>query len=195
MRHPKIRVSNAVVALALFAGLALPAQLDASSASAATPLQLNLKVLLIGATSTDPTTAAWESALTAEGVSYTEVDASGTDVTLPALTTGSVGNFNGVVFADSPASFAAGQLTSLFAYESTYGVRQIDGYTAPYYGLTIVGTGGALDSTTAQLTASGLSALPELAGPIPFSTGSYGYAVARKHVEPNPRRCLPAPLE
>jgi len=34
------------------------------------------------------------------------------------------------------AAFASGQLTSLFSYESSYGVRQIDGYTAPYLGET-----------------------------------------------------------
>lgn len=33
----------------------------------------------------------------------------------------------------------------------------------------------ALDGTTAQLTPAGLAALPELAGPIPFDTGTYGY--------------------
>ncbi len=152
----------------------------AKSAAATTPVQLDLKVLLVGTGSTDPTTAAWQSALSQEGVAYTEVTATGTygaeTVTLPALTTGSVGNFNGVVIADSPAAFAAGQLAALDSYEVSYGVRQIDGYSAPYtgIGLTEVST-GALDGTTGTLTAAGLAALPELAGPIPFATGTNGY--------------------
>jgi hypothetical protein len=66
----------------------------AKTAAAATPVELSLKVLLVGSGSTDPTTAAWQSALTQEGVAYTEVTATGTygseTVTLPALTTGSV---------------------------------------------------------------------------------------------------------
>ncbi|MGA3149566.1 MAG: hypothetical protein ABSF33_19145, partial [Acidimicrobiales bacterium] len=150
------------------------------SAAAATPVQLDLKVLLVGAGSTDPTTAAWQSALSSEGVAYTEVTATGTygaeKVTLPALTTGSAGNFNGVVIADSPAAFAAGQLTALDSYEVTFGVRQIDGYSAPYtgIGLTEVST-GALDGTTGTLTAAGLAGLPGLAGSIPFDTGTNGY--------------------
>ena len=150
------------------------------SAAAATPVQLDLKVLLIGAGSTDPTTAAWQSALSQEGVAYTEVTATNTAtygsyaVTLPALTTGSVGNFNAVVIADSPAAYAAGQLTALDAYEASFGVRQIDGYTAPYLGITLASS-GALDGTTGTLTAAGLAALPELAGPIPFATGTNGY--------------------
>ncbi len=148
------------------------------SAGAATPVTLDLKVLLVGTGSTDPTTAAWASALSQEGVSYTEVTATGTygaeTVTLPTLSAGSVGDYNGVVIADSPAAFAAGQLSALDTYESTFSVRQIDGYTFPYLGITDA-SAGALDGTTGTLTAAGLSALPSLAGPIPFATGTYGY--------------------
>jgi hypothetical protein len=162
--------------------------LAASALAAPTPAPptLNLKVLVIGNGSTDPTTAAWESALTSEGVAYTEVDATGTPgsetVTLPALTTGTVGNFNGVVFADSPSLLAASGLTSLYAYEASYGVRQIDGYAVGppgNTGLTAVGltaaTSGALDGTTGTLTPAGQTALPGLAGSVPFSTGTFGY--------------------
>ena len=147
-------------------------------AAAASPPSLNLNVLLIGDGTSDATTAAWQSALSSEGVAYTLATATGAygaeTVTLPALTTGTVGNFNGVVIADSPAAFASGQLTSLFSYESSYGVRQIDGYTAPYLGETS-GTAGALDGTTGTVTPAGLVALPQLKGPLPFDTGTYGY--------------------
>ena len=156
-------------------------------ASAATPPTLDLKVLLIGEGtstngegSTDPTTGAWESALTSEGVPYTEVDATGTapsqTITLPTLSSGTTGYYNGVVIADDPADFASGQLTALDTYESTFGVRQVDGYVypTPSLGQTDV-SGGALDGTTATLTSAGLAAFPELKGPITFSTGTYGY--------------------
>ena len=152
-----------------------------AASAAATPPTLDLKVLLIGSGSTDPTTAAWATALASEGVPYTEVDATGTSpsetVSLPALTSNTTtGNFNGVVIADDPADFAAGQLTALYSYESTFGVRQVDGYAYPYpsTGLTVV-AGGPLDGTTGTLTAAGLAAFPELKGPVPFDTGSYGY--------------------
>ena len=36
-------------------------------------------------------------------------------------------------------------------------------------------TGGALDGTTGTLTAAGLAAFPELKGPVPFDTGTFGY--------------------
>ena len=153
----------------------------AVTASAATAPTLNLKILLIGNGSSDVTTAAWEAALTSEGVAYTEVDATGISpsqtVTLPTLSSGTTGNFNGVVIADSPTDFAAGALTALDTYESTFGVRQVDGYMYPDPALGVTeASGGALDGTTGTLTTAGLAAFPELKGPVPFDTGSYGYA-------------------
>ncbi len=151
-----------------------------SGAAAATPQTLNLKVLLIGEGPTDVPTAAWAAALKSEGVPYTEVDATGTlgseTITLPTLSSGSTGNYNGVVIADSPTDYAAGQLTPLFAYESAFGVRQVDGYMYPSASLGATPMGaGALDGTTGTLTAAGLAAFPELKGTIPFDTGTYGY--------------------
>jgi hypothetical protein len=156
------------------------AGLRATAASAAAPPELALKVLLVGQGSSDLTTAAWKAALTSEGVSYTEVTAVGSagsqTVTLPALTTGTTGNYNGVVIADSPANYAAGALSALFSYESSFGVRQVDGYMYPSPALGVTdATSGVLDGSTATLTAAGLAAFPELKGPIPFDTGSYGY--------------------
>jgi hypothetical protein len=155
----------------------------------ATPSTLDLRVLLVGDGPTDVTTAAWESALSNEGVPYTEVDATGATstaetstptgswtITLPALSSGTTGYFNGVVIADDPADFTSGQMTALDTYEATFGVRQVDGYAfpTPTIGETFV-SGAALDGTTGALTAAGLTDFPELAGPIPFATGTYGY--------------------
>ncbi|QMU79567.1 hypothetical protein GXW83_31545 [Streptacidiphilus sp. PB12-B1b] len=173
------------------AGAAIPA----GAAAAASPPQLDLRVLLVGGVggaAADPTTAAWASALTTEGVPFTEVDAAGAagseTVSLPALSSGTHGAYNGVVIADSPTYFAAGQLTALDAYESAFAVRQVDGYSYPNPALGLTDTGaGALDGTSGRLTAAGLQALPELKGTIPFGTGSYGYpasAVAGAPVTP-----------
>ncbi|MDH6109639.1 hypothetical protein P3T36_000410 [Kitasatospora sp. MAP12-15] len=148
-------------------------------AVAATPQQLDLKVLLIGGGSGDPTTEAWQAALDSEGVAYTLVNTTGAlgseNVSLPALSSGTHGYFNGVVFADSPNWLAAGQLTALDGYESSFHVRQLDGYVYPStpQGLTAA-TSGAVTGT-AQLTPDALAQLPELKGPVPFETGSYGY--------------------
>ncbi len=151
-----------------------------TAAMAAAPPTVNLRVLLIGEGSADPTTAAWQAALTSEGVPFTLVSAAGSapseTVSLPALSSGGTGNFNGVVIADSPADYASGQLAALDAYESSFGVRQLDGYMfpSPALGVTEV-TGGALDGTTGSLTQAGLAAFGALKGPVPFDAGSYGY--------------------
>ena len=171
---------KSIVAIASVAMIvATSLSLVTHSAGAAAPPTLTLNVLLIGNGTADPTTVAWQSALSSEGVSFTNATASGTygseTVALPALTTGSVGDFNAVVIAGSPFEFAAGQLTALDAYESTNQVRQLDGYSypSPTLGQTAA-TSGALDGTTGALTAAGLAGLPNLKGPVPFSTGTYG---------------------
>ena len=172
-----------LLAAVLAALLVLPMGLTLarSRASAATPPTLDLRVLLIGGAggASDPTTAAWASALADQGVAYTQVDATGAvgseTVTLPTLSSGTTGDYNGVVISDSPADFAAGALSSVFSYEASFGVNQVDGYTAPFYGETLV-AGGALDGTTGRLTPAGLAGLPALAGPVPFDTGTVGYA-------------------
>ena len=141
------------------------------------------RVLLIGSGASDPTTAAWVAALTNEGVPYTEVDATGTSgawtVTLPPLTAAgnpNEGLFDAVVIADSPADFAGNELDALFTYESSFGIRQIDGYVypSPSLGLNDV-TGDVLDGVGATLTATGLATFPALKGPVPFDTGTWGY--------------------
>jgi hypothetical protein len=169
-----------LLALVAASGLAVAVAVG-GTASAATPPTLDLNVLLIGNGSTDPTTAAWQSALSSEGVPYTLATASGTapdqTVTLPVLSSGTTGNFNGVVIADDPLDFASGQLSALDSYEANFGVRQLDGYAYPTSVLGLnEATGGALDGTTGTLTAAGLSAFPELSGPISFDTGTYGYS-------------------
>src|SRR5450631_1683541 len=163
--------------------------LAASALAAPTPAppSVGLKVLLIGSGSADPTTVAWESALSSEGVPYTEVTATNTgalgswQVALPALANGTQGNYNGVVIADSPTDFAAGQLGALATYEGQYNVRQLDGYVTgfpsapPNLGVANDTTGAAITATSESLTAAGTAALPGLAGSVPFDAGSYAY--------------------
>ncbi len=176
LSSPRLRTWLAVMFAVAFGLLAV----RVSGVAAATPQTLNLKVLLIGEGPADVPTAAWAAALKNEGVPYTEVDATGTapneTITLPALSSGSTGNYNGVVIADSPTDYAAGQLTPLFTYESAFGIRQVDGYMYPSAALGATpATAGALDGTTGTLTTAGLAAFPELKGTIPFDTGTYGY--------------------
>jgi len=173
-----------VLAVGVTGGLLVASALAAPTPA---PPSVSLKVLLIGSGSSDPATVAWESALTTDGVPYTEVTATNTatlgswDAALPALTTGTLGNYDAVVIADSPSDFAAGQLSALDTYEGQYGVRQLDGYVTgfpaitPSQGFTNDATGAAITATSESLTTAGTAALPGLAGVVPFDTGSYAY--------------------
>ena len=91
------------------------------------------------------------------------------------MSSGNTGNFNGVVIADSPTGFAAGQLTALDAYESAFRVRQIDGYMYPSAWGRPTSPRAPSTAPPGTLTAAGLAALPDLKGPIPFDTGTFGY--------------------
>ena len=117
------RSKRALFSVLCTCGVLSTAGLTVGSPAGASPGQPSSRVLLVGSGPSDPTTAAWQSALNSEGVAYTMVTATGDygveTVTLPALTTGGVGNFNAVVLADSPTAFADGQLSALDTYEST----------------------------------------------------------------------------
>ncbi len=203
-----------VCALATMLCVASLSVANTSVVAAATAPELSLNVLLVGTGSTDPTTAAWSSALTDEGVAFTQATATGTygaeTVTLPALTTGSVGNFDAVVIADSPAGFASGQLTSLFSYESTYQVRQIDGYTYPIPAIgetAVADASTTLDNTNGHPDRgrSGRPARPEGQRALRHrdlrGSGLGGdrchrgrlHPLDRQCLEPGAGRCLPAP--
>ena len=108
MHRPLLSAHKLAVACVVALALAtLPALTSLSQA--ATPTTLDLRVLLVSSGSADPTSQAWQNALSSEGVATTVVTASGSygaeTVTLPSLSSGSTGLFNGVVVADAPAAF------------------------------------------------------------------------------------------
>lgn len=151
-----------------------------SPATAAAPPQLDLRVLLIGQGDADATTAAWKAALTSQGVPFDLVTAGGSEgartLVLPTLSDGDVGHYNGIVIADSPTDYPAAVLAPLFAYESAFGVRQLNGYMYPSPALGVTASSaGPRDGITARLTAAGLAQWPALKGPVPFDSGSYGF--------------------
>ena len=189
-RAPRgVRRLTSLLATALLVGAAAAPVFSQSAQAITTGDTVDLRVLLVGTTggATDPTTAAWAAGLASQGVAYTEVDATGAlgaqTIALPALTSSAThGLFNGVVLAGKPGDFAAGQLDALSAYESTFGIRQIDGNFVPpaggILGLNPPGTdpssGAGIAGTTPVLTAAGLFTFPALAGPVPIDTGTFG---------------------
>ncbi|MGW0703192.1 hypothetical protein ACWD0A_28555 [Streptomyces sp. NPDC002867] len=186
------RAAAAVVAAASLA-TAFPA------ASAAAPLpRIDLTVLVVddGGGAVD----AIVSELQSTGVPYRKVDL--TDPGRPVVDAAFLSDtldgrprakYQGVVVPDedpfgADTTRGAAENTALFAYEKTFGIRQVDAYTwsHPGVGLEYVDAGGyagALDGAPSALTAAGRSGpFRYLDGPVAFEDNSptvmesYGYA-------------------
>ena len=188
MRRSRSRWSLA--SLVAVAGMMLvPAGLIAPTAAhaltATQRLDLRALVVVTGNPGCDYTVDALETAMTQEGVPYTEVNLSNsgrpiiTDAFLSTTQPSGVaeGYFNSVFMTnDNPfTSFclatadptATAEMASLANYETTFGVRQVDSYTFPgaSVGLTS-GFEGSLDGLPATVTAAGL------AGPFSYLNGA-----------------------
>ena len=188
-----VRRLTAVLAAALLLGATGPLVARSATPALTTGDSVDLRVLLIGGVggvASDPTTAAWAAGLSSQGVAYTEVDGVGSPgsetVTLPTLESSAThGLYNGVVFAGKPGDFAAGQFTSLFAYESAFGIRQLDGDFVPAVSGTLgliaptvadPSTGAGISTTVPvpALTSAGLTTFGALAGPVPMDATTFG---------------------
>ena len=178
------RTTALLTVAVVFGAAAIPALTPSATALSATQT-VDLRVLLIGTTS-DPTTAAWETGLTNQGVAYKEVDGVGTlgsqTITVPTLTSSAThGLYNAVVVTGKPGDFVAHALDALSTYESTFGIRQLDSDFVPpaggILGLNPPGADSSIGSgivgTSPSLNTAGLAAFPALAGPILFDAGSF----------------------
>ena len=163
--------------------------------SSAAPLpRIDMKVLLVGTSSTEPDFMAWQAALQREGVPFdTVVGASHTPITAATLTSPTladgtqVGKYQAIIMAiagDTDCSvspcvsdLSASETAAIESYEQQFEVRQItgDAYPGTTNGLNSPTTSGALDGVTGTLTADGQKVFPSLKGSVPMDTGTFGY--------------------
>ncbi|MFG2620333.1 hypothetical protein ACGFXC_22235 [Streptomyces sp. NPDC048507] len=175
------RVAAAMAAAALVS-VAVPAAHAQAAATAVTP-RIDLRVLVVddGGSSVQALIAE----LRDTGVPYTRVDlgSSSRPVINAAFLSDTVSGrprakFQGVVLPnESPFPAGSAELAALTAYETTYGIRQVDAYTwaHPEVGLEYTdngGYGGTLDGTQAAVTAAG-------------KTGPFGYLGGQVAFEDN----------
>jgi hypothetical protein len=165
----------------------------ASAASAALPNQrTDLKVLLLAATGTEPSTSAWEAALKREGVPFEKKIAT-QDEPYTASTFADTVNgaprakyqavivaTGGLVYEDNgsyPSALSTEEWAALADFEVKYGIRQITGFVYPSaeYGLNTPTVSGELGGVTGKLTAAGLSTFPYLKGNVPIDQYTWGY--------------------
>jgi hypothetical protein len=196
---PRPRPRSALAAFALAALLA--AALASTTFGAGPPAaRIDMRVLLLGATGTEPTFGAWKAELTREGVPFdariADDEAPFTDATFAdyaahnaryqavILATGDlvhqVSNADGTV--SFPSALSDAEWAALARFESTFGIRQFSDSTvpSPAHGLNPATSSGEQGGNTGQLTAAGLSVFPYLKGPVPIenptaSTDVFGY--------------------
>jgi hypothetical protein len=165
--------------------------LAAGSASAAQ--RVDLKVLLLGAEGNEPSFLAWQAQLRREGVPFAQIVATPGHAPITAAslstTTGTVeeARYQAVIVAvgglprceenGCVSALSAEEWTALQTYEATFHVRQLTAYTFPNaeYGLNAPTTSGALDGTSASLTAAGQTLFPYLNGTVTIAPGTFGY--------------------
>ncbi len=186
-RNERARVLGVLVlAVALVGAAWVPA-----SATAAT--RIDMKVLLLGTSTTEPDFLSWQAALQREGVPFDTIIASSghtpiTSSTLSAtLSDGTQeGKYQAVIVSvgglpicttTCVSGLAQSEWNALEEYEQTFSVRQLTGDVFPgaTYGLNSPTRSGALDGTQGALTTDGKTIFPYLNGPVPMDTGTFGY--------------------
>ncbi|GAA1593302.1 MULTISPECIES: hypothetical protein [Streptomyces] len=177
IRNRTSRTAAALAAAALMS-MALPAA-SAEAADAATP-RIDLKVLVVddGGSSVEAITAE----LRDTGVPYTRVllGASGRPVIDAAFLSDTVdgrprAKYQGVVLPnENPFGEGSAEMAALAAYETAFGIRQVDAYTWAHPGVGLEytdngGYSGQLDGTRAAVTAAGT------AGPFGYLGGEVAF--------------------
>jgi len=174
--------------------LSICCALFAAGASAASAAQrIDMKVLLLGASGSEPSFLGWQAQLRREGVPFDQLIATPGHAPITAATLSqtaggieearyqavivAVGQLprceaGGCVSALAPEEWAA-----LSAYETTFHVRQLTAYAFPNpeVGLNFPTTSGPLDGDEATLTTAGQAVFPYLNGTVKISAGTWGY--------------------
>jgi hypothetical protein len=180
-----------ILMFTLVSVLAALAMTTAASASAAQ--RIDMKVLLLGTSTTEPDFVSWQDALQREGVPFeTIITSTGhTPITAATLSDTLANGTPEAKYQGSSSRSATcpnaprnlridaltGRMGGLEEYEQTFNVRQLTGDVFPSatYGLNSPTTSGALEGDTGDAhdrRQNGLS-LPE--GRVAMDTGTYGY--------------------
>jgi Immunoglobulin I-set domain len=164
----------------------------AGSASAAQ--RIDMKVLLLGTSTSESDFQSWQLALQREGVPFQTIITSPGHTPITAATLSdtlangtaeakyqavivSVGALPECTGSGCSSTLSASEWTALEEYEQKFNVRQLTGdiFPSATYGLNGPATSGALDGTQMTLTTEGKSAFPYLKGMAAMDTGTYGY--------------------
>ncbi len=163
-------------------------------ASAAAAQRIDMKVLLLGTSTTEPDFSAWQAALRREGVPFetiittsagrSPITAATLSDTLPSGT--QEAKYQAIIVAvgqlpvcgeSCTSTLSPSEWTAIEEYEQTFNVRQLTGHIFPgsTYGLNGETKAGELDGTQGTLTTDGKTIFPYLQGTVKMDTGTFGY--------------------
>ncbi len=175
--------------------LSLCCVLLAAAPSAASAAQrIDMKVLLLGASGSEPSFLGWQAELRREGVPFDQLIATPghapiTAATLSQTAAGGVAEarYQAVIVAVGQlprceeggcvSALAPEEWAALSSFEQTFHVRQLTAYTFPNaeVGLNTPTASGPLDGDEATLTAAGQTTFPYLNGTVKIGAGTWGY--------------------
>ncbi len=182
-----------------FASLAMALASIVAPASASAAQRIDMKVLVLGTSSTEPDFVSWQSALQREGVPFEAIVTSAGHAPITATTLSdtlpsgtqeakyqavivSVGNLPECKLVgkteECVSMLSPSEWTALEEYEQTFNVRQITGAIFPgaTYGLNPAAmTGEFAKGAHGTLTAEGNKVFPYLKSTVPMDVGTYGY--------------------
>lgn len=185
LRKPTAMLVSVVSILAM---LTLTAPVTASAAQ-----RIDMKVLVLGTSATEPDLVSWQSALQREGVPYETIVTTPGHAPITAATLSDTlangtpeGKYQAIIVTvgDLPectttcvSQLSPTEWTAIEEYEQTFNVRQLTGdiFPSATYGLNAATFDGALDNTQGALTTEGKTIFPYLKGPVTIDTGTFGY--------------------
>ncbi len=166
-------------------------------ASAAAAQRIDMKVLVLGTSATEPDFTAWQGALKREGVPFEAVVTSPGHTPITAATLSDTlpngtqeAKYQAVIVSTGQlpecgesgcvSTLSQAEWTAIEEYEQAFNVRQLTGDVFPgaSYGLNSATFGGVLDGLQSTLTTEGSAIFPYLKGPVTMDTGTYGYEAA-----------------
>jgi hypothetical protein len=189
LRKPTVRL----LAIVMTAVSVTAASASIAPAVAGAAQRIDMKVLVLGTSSTEPDLMSWQAALKREGVPYETIVTSAGHTPITAATLSSTlsngtqeAKYQAVIVSvgglpvcgeTCTSTLSQTEWTALEEYEQTFNVRQITGDTFPgaAYGLNGATFGGVLDGLQGTLTTEGKTVFPYLKGPVTMDTGTYGY--------------------
>ena len=189
--RPHLLAVLAVLAvLGVMGGLsgATPVPRATSAVTTTVTPRIDLRVMLLGTSTTQPDLPAWQAALQREGVPFdTVIVSSTTSITAATLSTTAAdgtpeARYEAIIASTGSLILPQSSLDAIDQYERTFAIRQVttNVYPSASVGLNAPSFSGALDGTGGSLTAAGQAVFGYLqpTAPITMDTGTYGYEAA-----------------